>query len=148
MPTQSDAELYRVVSFEEKHGNCGGSLVMFQPGAEPDGFSFPIRKVLLMSDIDTADVRGRHAHFHTQELLICIQGGCTVHVEDASGRRATIRLSRRNEALLLYPHVWRTVREFAEGTLLLAIADTEYDERDYIRNYQRFKEVYEPNGGQ
>ena len=149
MQTDSNAdgpELYQVIELVEKHGNVGGSLLMFQPGATPEALPFAIRKVLFMSDIRTDDVRGRHAHFKTQEILVCLQGGCTVDVEDGRGRRATVRLTRKSQALLLHPYVWRTVRGFAEGTLLLAIADTEYDERDYIRDHARFLEVYRPHG--
>ena len=137
----SDPELHRFIELVEKHGNCGGSLVMFQPGAAADALPFEIRKVLFMSDIGTGDVRGNHAHFETEEILVCLRGACTVDLDDGLGRRESVRLDRRDRALLLFPHVWRVVREFAPGTELLAVAGHAYDERDYIRERARFEEL-------
>ena len=135
----SVAELYRLLTFAEERGGVGGSLIMYQPGSGPGTLPFAVRKVLFMSDLRPGDVRGRHAHFQTQEVLVCLQGGCTVDMEDGLGRQASVRLERKQQALLLYPHVWRTLREFEEGTLLLVIADAEYDERDYIRDRASFE---------
>ncbi len=70
---------------------------------------------------------------------MCLRGSCTVDLDDGRGARDSVRLDREDVGLLLYPHLWRTVRDFAEGTLLLAVADTEYDEKDYIRERAAFE---------
>jgi len=137
-PAATDG-FYRLVEFGRKRGMAGGSLIMFQPGPGEGALPFPIRKVLFISDLRPEDVRGNHAHHQTQEVLVCLQGACTVALDDGRGRTAEVRLCRKDEALLLYPHVWRSVRAFAEGTLLLAIADQEYDEQDYIRDRAAFE---------
>jgi len=55
--------LYRIIPFNVRHGNCGGSLVQFQAGEETfNALPFKIGKVLVMSDIREDDVRGHHAH--------------------------------------------------------------------------------------
>ena len=41
--------------------------------------------------------------------------------------------SDTKEALLLYPHIWRTFFDFEPGTVLLIVANIKYDEADYIR---------------
>ena len=156
--------LYRIIPFNVRHGNCGGSLVQFQPGdAEVNALPFTIGKVLVMSDIRTDDVRGNHAHHETEEILIALTGGCTVDVDDGKGRKETVSLSaseigdQRSEiggptsdvrpltsdkaALLLYPHVWRTMRDFEPGTTLMVVANMKYDENDYIRNRSEFEEA-------
>lgn len=140
-PSRTDAPvraLYHLLEFPLKHSSAGGSLVMFQPGAGRERLPFPVRKALVLSDLGPGDVRGRHAHYETQEVLICLRGSCTVHLDDGCGAHETVCLSSINQALLLYPHVWRTVDDFSEGTLLLALADVEYDERDYIRDRAAF----------
>jgi hypothetical protein len=153
-------ELYRILKFNRNCGNCGGSLVQFQPGPdEVNALPFPIAKVLYTSDVRPGDVRGRHAHYRTQEIAVCLEGACTFDLEDGRGRTASVRLTTTEArdpeakpvppesprdtqpALLLYPFVWRTLRDFEPGTRLLVIADTPYDEADYIRDYKRFLEV-------
>ncbi|MFA6922346.1 MAG: FdtA/QdtA family cupin domain-containing protein, partial [Gallionella sp.] len=147
-----------------KHGNCGGSLVQFQEGsAETNALPFSIGKVLVMSDISADDVRGMHAHYETEEILVALTGGCTVDVDDGKGRKETISLSSAEvsdqvseisnltsdlrpltsvqAALLLYPHVWRTMRDFDPGTTLMVVANIKYDEADYIRDRAEFERI-------
>ena len=133
--------IHRIIDLVEKHGNVGGSLIMFQPGTRPDGLPFEIKKVLFVSDIQADDIRGKHAHFETEEVLACLRGACTVHLDDGLGRRESVRLTHRSQALLLYPHVWREVRDFLPGTELLAVAGHAFEESDYIRSRSRFEEL-------
>ncbi len=159
------SSLYKIIPFNVKHGNCGGSLVQFQQGgAETNALPFKIGKVLVMSDIRIDDVRGNHAHYETEEILVALTGGCVVDIDDGRGRSEQVRLTasaedggRRTEdgpqssvislqssdkaALLLYPHVWRVMRDFEPGTTLMVVANVKYDETDYIRNRDEFEEV-------
>lgn len=114
---------------------------MFQPGDRPDALPFPIRKVLYMTDIRPDDVRGGHAHYATEEVLVCLRGACTVELDDGLGHAASVRLERRDVGLYLPPRVWRVVRDFAPGTDLLALASLEYDEGDYIRQKDAFQQL-------
>lgn len=156
-------KLYRIIKFKQNCGSCGGSLVQFQQGdAEENALPFEIGKVLVMSDIRTDDVRGNHAHYETEEILVALSGGCTVEVDDGKGSRESVRLSaspeigdQRSEispnnqspitnneeikALLLFPHVWRTMRDFEPGTTLMVVANIKYDEADYIRDRAEFE---------
>jgi len=157
-------ELYRIIKFKRNCGSCGGSLVQFQAGdSEENALPFHVGKVLVMSDIRTDDVRGMHAHYETEEILVALSGGCTVEMDDGCGRKASVRLSdseardQRSEvsnptsdlrpltsvqpALLLYPHVWRVMRDFEPGTTLMVVANIKYDEKDYIRDRAEFEKV-------
>lgn len=165
-------KLYKVIPFNIRHGNCGGSLVQFQQGdAEVNALPFEIGKVLVMSDIRTDDVRGNHAHHETEEILVALTGGCVVDLEDGKGRKESVHLSSSEdrgqkteggaqssvlgsqssvvghqssdikEAILLYPHVWRTMRDFEPGTMLMVVANIKYDEKDYIRDRAEFERI-------
>lgn len=152
-------KLYKIIPFNVKHGNCGGSLVQFQQGdAEENALPFQIGKVLVMSDIRTDDVRGNHAHYETEEILVALTGGCVVDIDDGRGRRESVHLGsscsdlgtsnqqpatnncEETKALLLFPHVWRVMRDFEPGTTLMVIANMKYDENDYIRDRSEFEE--------
>jgi len=177
--SQSAGKLYRMINFPVRHGNCGGSLIQFQAGtSEVNALPFSIGKVLVMSDIRTGDVRGMHAHYETEEILVALTGGCTVEMDDGCGRRESVRLSASPEdggqktgdgnrssviglqssvfsppssvlssqsseikALLLFPHVWRVMRDFEPGTMLMVVANIKYDEKDYIRDRAEFERI-------
>ncbi len=167
-----ESKLYKLLRFCERQGSVGGRLVQFQPGLETiNALPFQIGKVLVMSDIRTDDVRGNHAHYETEEILVALTGGCTVDLDDGKGRKESVHLSScgssgvaecgskgvevflddartqqppypdTKAALLLYPHIWRVMRDFEPGTTLMVIANIKYDEADYIRDRAGFERI-------
>ena len=151
-PNAQTPSLYKIIPFNIKHGNCGGSLIQFQQGDDPNNaLPFTIGKVLVSSDMQPSDVRGNHAHYETEEIVVALSGGCTFDLDDGCGRKETVSLSSKaqipmpstdtKEALLLYPHVWRTFFDFEPGTVLLIVANIKYDEADYIRDRSEFERV-------
>ncbi len=142
-----DSLPYRLIDFPASDtGN--GSLAMFQSGpAGPEIpaslrglLPFDIKKVLVVSGMKPGDVRGKHAHLETQEIIIPIQGGCDFEIDDGT-KVHSVSLHGMKQGLLLPPRVWRTFKNFEEGTIILIIADQYYDEKDYIRKYEDFKRL-------
>ena len=160
-PNAQHPSLYKIIPFNVKHGNCGGSLVQFQEGDElENALPFKIGKVLVSSGMQPDDVRGNHAHYETEEIVVALSGGCTFELDDGNGTRERVRLGSGNlalgsstkqlatsnqenikEALLLYPHIWRTFFDFEPGTVLLIVANIKYDETDYIRDREAFERI-------
>ncbi|VGO12161.1 TDP-4-oxo-6-deoxy-alpha-D-glucose-3,4-oxoisomerase [Pontiella desulfatans] len=86
--------LYKIIPFDIKHGNCGGSLVQFQQGEDAENaLPFSIGKVLVSSDMQPGDVRGNHAHHETEEIVVALSGGCTFELDDGKGTRERVRLA-------------------------------------------------------
>lgn len=169
------SKLYRIINFKRNCGSCGGSLVQFQQGDElENALPFSIGKVLMMYDIEEDDVRGNHAHYETEEILVVLRGSCTVVMDDGRGTQESVRLEvggygsqgvggsaepphtpiptdpDARPALLLHPHVWRVMKDFSEGTQLLVVANMKYDEADYIRDrteFERAAQVWGDLGG-
>jgi hypothetical protein len=114
-----------------------GSLLMFQSGGARGNVPFGIKKVLVVTGMKPGDVRGKHAHRETQEIVVAVRGGCDVEVDDGVTKE-TVHIEGWSRSILLRAQAWRTLKNFKQDTLLLIIADTEYDEADYIRDYQDF----------
>jgi len=83
-------------------------------------------------------VRGRHAHYITEQLLVAVSGRIIVTTELANGQIDTYVLDRPNVGVYLPPNVWHTM-QYSHNSVQLVFASTEYDERDYIRDYKVFK---------
>lgn len=81
--------------------------------------------------------RGFHAHRKLNQLAVAISGSCTMVVDDGT-RRVPVMLDAPTRGLLLGPMVWREMHDFSPDCVLLVMADTPYDESDYIRDYQAF----------
>ncbi|MCX7121776.1 MAG: FdtA/QdtA family cupin domain-containing protein [Gammaproteobacteria bacterium] len=81
--------------------------------------------------------RGKHAHKTLTQLLICVNGVCEVICDDGKEKKI-FRLSQINQALLIPPGIWAEQIYHKKDTTLLVACDAEYDEADYIRDYDEF----------
>jgi mannose-6-phosphate isomerase-like protein (cupin superfamily) len=124
-----------LISFPAHKGNKG-DLTMFQGGS---GLPFSIGKVVTIQGMNTDTIRGQHAHHKMQEIVVALQGGCEIEIDDGTTKE-TFVVDNPNTALYIPPQVWRTLRNFQPDTILLLIADLPYDEAetDYIREYEEF----------
>jgi len=83
------------------------------------------------------DKRGGHTHHKTRQILFAINGGCTVDLDNGK-EKDSVKLDQFTKGVLLEPYVWHVMRSFEPGTILLVLADMEYNESDYIRDYNEF----------
>lgn len=98
---------------------------------------FPIKRVFYIYDVPGGETRGSHAHRHCAEVLIAVSGSLEVRLTDGKVEK-TYTLNRANRGLLVPPGLWRTMHDFTTGTVVLALASREYEEDDYIRDYDDF----------
>ena len=87
-------------------------------------------------------VRGRHAHHATEQVLIAVAGRITVTTELADGTIQAFRLEDPNMGLYVPPHAWHTM-QYSHSAVQLGLASIPYDARDYIRDYNKFRQVWQ-----
>ena len=128
---------YRIIDFPS-YNTKNGTLFMYQlTNKKNGGVPFGVKRTLIIRDMKESDVRGGHTHHKTHQILICANGKCSVDLDDGK-RKETIVLDSANQGLLLYPYVWHTMHDFKPDTVLVVLTDREYDEKEYIRNYNDF----------
>ncbi|MBC6697781.1 sugar 3,4-ketoisomerase [Hymenobacter puniceus] len=86
-------------------------------------------------------VRGRHAHYSTEQVLVALAGRIIVTTEQADGTLETFRLESPDTGLYIPPNVWHTM-QYSHTAVQMVLASTVYDESDYIREFERFKAVW------
>lgn len=85
-------------------------------------------------------VRGRHAHHKTEMVLIALAGSVIVNTENLAGEIQTFRLENPREGLFIPKLYWHTMI-YSHNAVQLVIASTEYNENDYIRDYEQYKKM-------
>lgn len=98
---------------------------------------FPIARVYYVFHTQPGVDRGFHAHRALRQVLIAVNGSCTILVDDGEIRN-NVRLNDPSMGLLLEGLVWREMSDFSPDCVLLVIADAHYDENDYIRDHGQF----------
>ena len=54
-----------------------------------------------------------------------------------------VTLNRPFRGVLIPPGVWRELDNFSSGSVCLTLSSIDYDESDYIRDYETFKRLSE-----
>lgn len=99
---------------------------------------FEIKRVFWAYFTPESIVRGRHAHFKTEQILIAVTGRIVVNTEMPDGELSTFILDKPNIGVYIPPAAWHTM-QYSHTAIQIVFASTEYDEKDYIRNYDDFK---------
>lgn len=122
-------ELIQLPKIEDVRGNI--SVI------EKDVLPYPIKRVYYLYDVPSSAQRGGHAHKEQLEFLIPISGSFDVVLKDGK-KEHTITLNKPDKGLLIKTNVWRELENFSSGAVCLVIASGEYDEDDYIRDFNDF----------
>jgi mannose-6-phosphate isomerase-like protein (cupin superfamily) len=86
-------------------------------------------------------VRGRHAHYQTEQVLVAVAGRIIVNVEFPDGVIEVYTLDKPNIGLYFPPFCWHTM-QYSHSSVQMVLASTPYNEQDYIREYDQFKKIY------
>ena len=101
---------------------------------------FHINRIYYLYDIPGGASRGGHAHKELSQLIVAAGGSFDVLLDDGQNKKI-ITLNRPDYSLLIVPGIWRELIEFSSGAVCLVFASHKYDENDYIRNYNDFKNL-------
>ena len=100
---------------------------------------FVVQRVFWTYDTPDSIVRGRHAHFRTEQVLIAVAGRIIVTVEQGQpGNPRAFRLDSPHQGLYIPTRTWHTM-QYSPGAVQLVLASQPYDEEDYIRDYEQFR---------
>jgi mannose-6-phosphate isomerase-like protein (cupin superfamily) len=86
-------------------------------------------------------IRGRHAHYRTEQVLIAVAGEISVTLEFPDGSIQAVRLSKPNTGVYIPPYVWHTM-QYSHNAVQLAMASTPYEASDYIRDKAQWRQTY------
>lgn len=122
------------------NGDDRGNLIALESKTK-NVVPFDIKRVYYIFDTTPGTVRGKHAHKKLKQLLIATSGSCTIVCDDGVEKKEFL-LDWPNKALYIEGMIWREMKNFSKGAVLMVLADEYYDESDYIRNYEEFiKEI-------
>lgn len=124
---------FRLLGFEVK-GDERGYLTVIEEDKE---IPFKIKRVYYIYATLPGVRRGFHAHRCGRQVAVCLSGSCKFLLVDSEARVEVV-LDRPTQGLLLDPMIWHEMYDFSPDCVLLVLADHEYVESDYIRNYDEF----------
>ncbi|RRS06934.1 WxcM-like domain-containing protein [Pseudoalteromonas sp. J010] len=115
-------------------GDDRGSLIALEVNKD---VPFDIRRIYYIYGTKPDVSRGFHAHKDLKQVLFAASGGCDLLLDDGKTQQ-TIRLESPEHGVLIDGVVWREMHNFTPDCVLMVLASAEYDESDYLRDYDEF----------
>ncbi|MBL7829841.1 MAG: FdtA/QdtA family cupin domain-containing protein [Saprospiraceae bacterium] len=101
---------------------------------------FEVKRTFWTYHTPEAVTRGRHAHHNTQMVLIAAAGKIIVDLEEADGTVSQHVLESPTVGLYIPAMTWH-VMKYSHNAIQIVFASSDYDESDYIREYQVFQSL-------
>lgn len=115
------------------HGDAMGKLLPI----EYDDIPFVVRRTYIITETSEGIIRGKHAHYNLEQIIICLKGEVEIVLDDGN-KQSTFALKGLGEAVRIKGIVWRELQRFSSDCVLMILASQNYDESDYIRCYEKF----------
>lgn len=104
---------------------------------EENHFPFKIKRAYWIYDVPGGQIRGGHAFRKQHEMIVAISGSLDIKVDDGLNQKV-FSLNRSYYGLYIPWGIWRQMENFSTNSLALVLSSTEYDETDYIRDYDEY----------
>lgn len=102
---------------------------------------FNIKRVYYIYDLfDDWKQRWNHAHHNAEQALFCISWSVKIGF-DTGKEIQEILLDKPNRWVYIPCMVWHYMKDFSPWCILLVVASEVYNENDYIREYNIFKNL-------
>ena len=98
---------------------------------------FKIERTYWIYDVPGGEKRGGHAYKENQELIIALSGSFDVLLDNGNEKK-TYHLNRSYYGLYVPNGLWREMENFSTNSLAMILSSTDFEENDYIRNYDEF----------
>ena len=105
---------------------------------------FEVNRVFYIYDVPGGEDRGAHAHKECQQFIVAASGAFEVELRDGLNIRKVL-LNRPYNGLFVPAGIWAQEQGFSSGSVCLVFASHNYEESDYIRDFEAYKAYIHEN---
>lgn len=98
---------------------------------------FEIKRTYWLYDVPGGEARGGHAYISNEEFIVALSGSFDVVVDDGAEKKV-FQMNRSYYGLYIPKGMWREINNFSSNSFALEFGSAEYNEDDYIRDYDTF----------
>ena len=114
-----------------------GSLSLMELGKQ---LPFEVKRLYWVDRVpDRQTTRGHHAHGALRQVLFCTSGDCELELTRRDGKTEVVTLTHDGDALFLEGQVWRVMQNFSPDCCLMVLADREFAQDSYTRDFAAFR---------
>ncbi len=133
-------ERCKIINFKDL-GDERGKLVVIEGG---QAIPFNFQRVFYIYGSDATVVRGEHANRESEFVLINVAGTSKVRITDGL-EEFVVELNKPMMGVYIPKMIWKDMYDFSADSVLLVLASTHYDGKEYIRNYEEYLRIVRGN---
>lgn len=107
---------------------------------EKENLPFEVKRIYWTYYTPESIERGGHSHINLQQILIAVSGTIILKTQMPGEDLVEFVLESPNKGLFIPKLCWREMK-YTHNAVQVCIASMEYNETDYIRDYQVFKSI-------
>lgn len=100
--------------------------------------TFNLSRVYWLSGSFPESIRGVHAHKKLNQLFLPMSGAFQISFNDGKLRKEILLDASLKLGLYVPAGIWREVKILLEKSILTVLADRDYDEEDYIYDFDSY----------
>lgn len=100
---------------------------------------FDMKRLFYIYGVKDEAARGNHANINSEFVMAALAGSVRVKIDDGNQIEEHI-LNNPAEGIYIPKMTWKVMDEFSEDCVLLVMSNELYDNNEYIRDYDQFKE--------
>lgn len=132
--------MYNYIQREEHISDIGSILTTLDLTSVP----IRIRRLYWINGISPKEPRGFHAHKELNQIFVVVSGKVNLKLFQGETEES-IEVNERSPYLVVPAGTWREIYAISDLATLLVLADLEYQEADYIRNWNDYLIWYKEN---
>lgn len=129
-------EKCKIIQFDDL-GDDRGKLIVVEGNKT---IPFDIKRVFYIYGSDSTVVRGQHANIESEFVLINVSGQSKVRITDGI-EEIVVELNKPKMGVYIPKMIWKDMYDFSSDSVLLVLASTHYDDKEYIRDYKKYLEI-------
>ena len=118
-------------------GDERGKLVVIEGN---QSIPFDIKRVFYIYGSDDSVIRGQHANRESEFVLINVAGTSKVKITDGK-EEFVVELNKPMMGVYIPSMVWKDMYDFSSDSVLLVLASTHYDGKEYIRDFDEYLNI-------
>lgn len=122
-----------IINFKD-FGDERGKLVVIEGSIN---VPFEIKRVFYIYGSDKDVIRGQHANKESEFVLINVSGASKVRITDGQ-EEIVVELNKPMMGVYIPNMIWKDMYDFSEDSVLLVLASTHYDGKEYIRDFDEY----------
>jgi len=132
MITIHDVLLFRAKQIIETNG-------ILMPIEFDSTLQFKPKRTFFVYGVPDEDIRGKHAHYKTKQILTCLSGKITAIVKD--GKNEMQHILNTGDSIYIPNLIWDEQIYHSKDTVLFSLCSTHYNKEDYISDFELFKKI-------